>query len=159
MKIKELLFTGFYSGYVPVAPGTAGSVVGMALYFIEYLIFGQLHWSVNLIAVLILLYPSGKICGYGEIFFGKKDPGPVVWDEIIGYWVSMLLLPFNWKTALAGFCIFRIMDIVKPFPAYNLQKLKGGLGILIDDVIAGIYTCIVLHLGVFLLAHYGINIL
>jgi phosphatidylglycerophosphatase A len=98
------------------------------------------------------------ICGWGESFFKQKDPAPVVWDEIIGYFVTMLFLPFSWKLAVAGFFVFRIMDIWKPFPAYQLQNLSGGLGILIDDVIAGIYSCIVLHAALYLSKLTGFKI-
>ncbi|MDR3237330.1 MAG: phosphatidylglycerophosphatase A [Spirochaetia bacterium] len=156
MRLKRFLFTGFFSGYSPFAPGTAGTAVGMLLYFIEYIVFGpNIHWGVNLAIVLILLYPSVRICDWGEIFFKEKDPGPVVWDEIIGYWVTMLFLPYSWKAAAAGFVLFRIMDVWKPFPIYQLQNLKGGLGILIDDVAAGIYSCVILHI---LVRFAGINL-
>ena len=157
---KEFLFTGFFSGYFPVAPGTAGTVMGVLLYVIEYSVFGRnLHWGVNLAVVALLFYPSVRICGWGEVFFNEKDPGPVVWDEIIGYFVTMLFLPFNWKIAIAGFFVFRIMDIWKPFPAYQLQNFKGGLGILIDDVIAGIYSCVFLHAALYLIKRAGVTVL
>lgn len=159
MKIEKFLFTGFYSGYIPVAPGTAGSLVAMLLYILEYSLLGHdLHWSINLIAVAVLIYPSMLICDAGEKFFSNKDPGQVVWDEFIGYFVTMLFLPYSWKLAVAGFVVFRFMDIVKPFPAKQLQSLKGGLGILIDDVVAGIYACIVLHIVVYVFNMHNINI-
>jgi phosphatidylglycerophosphatase A len=158
MRFKELLFTGFFSGYVPFAPGTAGSLVGMILYMLEYSLLGPIHWAVNLAAVAALFYPSALICGAGEEFFDVKDPGPVVWDEIIGYFVTMLFLPYDWKIAAAGFVLFRIMDIFKPFPAYQLQSLPGGLGILIDDVVAGIYACAALHLILYLLRLCGVSV-
>jgi phosphatidylglycerophosphatase A len=157
MRIKEFFFTGFYSGYFPVAPGTAGTAVAMVLYILENIFFPGLHWAVNLAVVLVLLYPSMRICGAGELFFASKDPGSVVWDEIIGYWVGMLFLPYSWKMAVAGFLVFRFMDIVKPFPAGALQRLKGGLGILVDDIVAGIYTCLLLHGLLALLNFFGIN--
>lgn len=160
MRLKEVFFTGFYSGYVPFAPGTAGSLVGLLLYVLQHYLLGHnLHWSVNLIAIAVLFYPSVVICGMGEQFFGAKDPGPVVWDEIIGYFVTMLFLPYSWKLAAVGFVLFRIMDIVKPFPAAQLQSLPGGLGILIDDIVAGLYACGLLHLILYLLNKYNINIL
>ena len=160
MRIKEFLFTGFFSGYFPVAPGTAGTVIGLLLYIIEYTVFGyNLHWGVNLVVLALLFYPSVRICKWGEIFFNEKDPGPVVWDEIAGYFVTMLFLPFNWKIAIAGFFVFRIMDIWKPFPVYQLQNLGGGLGILIDDVVAGIYSCMILHIALYLIKSAGFQIL
>jgi len=159
-RVKEFLFTGFFFGYFPVAPGTAGTAAAFLLYVAEYTVLGSdLHWGVNLAAVVLLFYPSIHICKWGEVFFNEKDPGSVVWDEIIGYFVTMLFLPFDWKIAVAGFFVFRIMDIWKPFPAYQLQTLSGGLGILIDDVVAGIYSCIFLHSALYLTKLAGFEIL
>ncbi|HPI91089.1 MAG TPA: phosphatidylglycerophosphatase A [Spirochaetota bacterium] len=144
MKFKEFLFTGFYSGYCPVAPGTMGTLVAMALYLIEYYFFRESSWIVNLIVVVLMLYPSIKLSDYGEIFFNKKDPSQVVIDEFMGYWISVLFYPFSLKIAVIAFIVFRIMDIIKPFPAGRLQKLRGGLGIMVDDCIAGLYTNIII---------------
>lgn len=143
---KELLFTGIFAGYSPVAPGTAGTVVGMGIYFIEYLIFNEACWIVNCIIVVIMIYPSIKIADEGELFFGVKDPPQVVLDECMGYWISLLFFPFSIRIAIIAFILFRILDIVKPFPAKRLQALNGGLGIMIDDYIAGIYTNLIILL-------------
>jgi len=144
MRIKEFLFTALYAGYSPVAPGTFGSLVGMALYCIEYLIFGEISWVVNLVAVLLLFYPFTKLSGDGEVFFGEKDPPRVVIDEVFGYWVSVLFYPFNLKIAVAAFIVFRLLDIVKPWPAGRLQRLPGGIGIMIDDCAVGVYTNLII---------------
>ena len=141
---KKCLFTAFYMGYSPIAPGTLGTIIALAIYILEYLIFGNLSWIVNLVVVLVMLYPSIKLGDEGEAYFGKKDPSEVVLDEVIGYWVSVLLYPFNWKIAILAFFIFRITDIVKPYPINTLQKLEGGLGIVIDDIIAGVYTNLII---------------
>ncbi|PKL37911.1 MAG: phosphatidylglycerophosphatase A [Spirochaetae bacterium HGW-Spirochaetae-1] len=154
VKIKEMLFTGFYSGYVPLAPGTAGTFVGMIFYFLEYLIFGpRVSPWVNVGVAVILLYPAIKLGDAGELYFGKKDPQEVVLDEMMGYWITMMFLPFSIKLSILGFILFRIMDVLKPYPAGKLQELKGGLGIMIDDYIAGVYACIILH-AVLLAADY-----
>src|SRR5208337_5549183 len=125
MKFKEFIFTAFYAGYSPVAPGSAGTLVGVALYFLEYLAFGRASWIFNLAAVVILFYPFVKVTGEGERFFGRKDPPEVVLDEIFGYWISVLFYPFNITIALAAFIIFRCMDIIKPYPIRRLQSLDG----------------------------------
>lgn len=157
VKIKEFLFTGFYSGYSPVAPGTAGTLVGMACYMLFYLTLGQENIIlVNLLLVVFLLYPAIRLGDAGEEFFGVKDAQEVVLDEMMGYWITMLFLPFNWKLAIAGFILFRILDIVKPWPAGKLQDLRGGLGIMIDDYIAGVYACILLNTAWYLLPRFGI---
>ncbi len=157
VKIKEFLFTGFYSGYAPGAPGTAGTLVGMACYILLYLILGQEYIIlVNILLVALLLYPAIWLGDAGEEFFGVKDAQEVVLDEMMGYWITMLFLPFNWKLAVAGFILFRILDIVKPWPARKLQDLRGGLGIMIDDYIAGVYGCILLNTAWYLLPRFGI---
>jgi len=157
VKIKEFLFTGFYSGYSPVAPGTAGTLVGMACYILFYLTFGQEYIIlVNILLVAFLLFPAIWLGDAGEEFFSVKDAQEVVLDEMMGYWITMLFLPFNWKLAVAGFILFRILDIVKPWPAGKLQDLRGGLGIMIDDYIAGVYGCILLNTAWYLLPRFGI---
>ena len=157
MKIKELLYTGFYSGYSPVAPGTAGTIVGTALYVLIALFFGRenILW-INCVLVALMLYPAIWLGDAGEEFYGVKDAQQVVLDEMMGFWISMLFLPFNWKLILAGFILFRIFDILKPWPARKLQDLKGGLGIMIDDYIAGVYACILLNAAWYLLPRLGI---
>ncbi len=158
MKLKEFLFTAFYAGYSPVAPGTAGSLVGMAIYFAEYLVFGEISWVANCAAVAILIYPCILLAGAGERFFGKKDPPQVVIDEVVGYWISVLFYPFNLKIALSAFVIFRILDVVKPWPAGRLQRLNGGLGIMIDDCAVAVYTNLILLVSVLVLKYFNINV-
>jgi len=144
MKFREFLFTGFYSGYSPVAPGTMGTFVAMLIYLAEYYFFREFNWLVNIAVVLVLLYPSVRLCDSAEIFFDRKDPSQVVIDEFLGYWISLLFYPFSFRIAVIAFIVFRVMDIIKPFPAGRLQKLKGGTGIVIDDCIAGIYTNLII---------------
>ena len=158
IKFKEILFTAFYAGYSPLAPGSAGTLVGMALYCLEYVLFGSASWIFNLAAVIILFYPFMKIVNEGERFFGKKDPPEVVLDEIMGYWISVLFYPFNIIIVVAGFVVFRLMDILKPYPIGKLQRFEGGLGIMIDDCIAGLYTNLILLAAVFILKLFHINI-
>lgn len=160
MKFKELLFTAFYAGYFPVAPGTAGTFVAMVLYIAENMILTDTPQSqlnvINLIIVLLLIYPSIKLGDAAEKFYKSKDPQQVVLDEVMGYWIGVLFIPFSFSAAMMAFVLFRIFDIIKPFPARRLESLKGGLGIMIDDYIAGIYTCIVMHAIVYFLGFYQI---
>jgi len=137
---KKLLFTALYTGYSPVAPGTAGTILALAIYILEYVIFGNISWVINFVIVVVMLYPSIKLGDAGEAYFNEKDPSGVVLDEVMGYWISVLFYPFSWKIVFLAFIIFRFLDIVKPYPAQRLQKVKGGLGIMLDDYIAGIYT-------------------
>ena len=152
-KIKEILFTGFYSGYSPVAPGTAGSVVGMCILIAMYFIFNQHFFWANIILIVVSLYPAVLLGDSAVKFFGEKDPQQVVLDEMQGIWITMIFVPFNWITILIGFALFRIFDILKPYPINKIQELEGGLGIMADDWLAGIYACLCLH-GIIWLAAY-----
>ncbi len=160
MKIKEFLFTAFYSGYSPVAPGTAGTMVAMAVYILENMIFADIQPStlnkINLLLLLILIYPSIRLGDAAEKFYGTKDPQQVVIDEVIGYWTGVLFIPFSFTYAIMAFFIFRIFDIIKPFPAGSLESLKGGLGIIVDDMIAGLYTLVLMHTAVYFFNMYNI---
>ena len=155
---KELLFTAFYAGYFPVGPGTAGTLVALAIYLLEYQAFGQYSWVVNLVMVALLVYPAIKLGDAGEEYFGVKDPQQVVLDEVLGYWISVLFWPFDWKIALAAFFIFRIVDMIKPPPIRSLQEKRGGLGIMIDDYLAGVYTNVIILAAVLLLRFLGWNV-
>jgi phosphatidylglycerophosphatase A len=137
---KEFIFTACYTGYIPVAPGTAGTLIAMGIYILEYYFLGSRAWILNVILVAVLIYPAIRLGDIGEEFFKKKDPDEVVLDEALGYWISVLFHPFNWYMVLLAFVLFRIFDILKPYPARRLQQLNGGIGIMIDDWIAGIYT-------------------
>ena len=94
----------------------------------------------NLIFVILIIYPSIKLGDAAEKFYKSKDPQQVVLDEVIGYWIGILFIPFSFSYAVMAFILFRVFDIIKPFPASSLESLKGGLGIMIDDIIAGLYT-------------------
>jgi phosphatidylglycerophosphatase A len=160
MKIKEFFFTAFYSGYSPVAPGTAGTLVAMALYIFENLIFSSADPSVlnmfNLIFVIVIIYPSIKLGDAAEKFYKSKDPQQVVLDEVLGYWIGIIFIPFSISYAVMAFFLFRLFDIIKPFPARSLESLTGGLGIMIDDIIAGLYTLAFMHAAVLILNQYSI---
>ncbi|PKL17472.1 MAG: phosphatidylglycerophosphatase A [Spirochaetae bacterium HGW-Spirochaetae-5] len=160
MKIKEFFFTAFYSGYSPVAPGTAGTLVAMALYILENLLFSDIDQSslhmFNLIFVILIIYPSIKLGDAAEKFYKSKDPQQVVLDEVLGYWIAVLFIPFSFTFAVLAFILFRVFDIIKPFPANSLESLGGGLGIMIDDIIAGLYTLACMHTAVHLFNYYNI---
>jgi phosphatidylglycerophosphatase A len=143
--LSYILATGFGSGYAPIAPGTAGSLLALIL----YILFPLTPWwwlGITLLTAIIGI-PTGTYVE-GQT---KKDPGIVVIDEMAGQWLSLLFLPRTIPVFIAGFLLFRILDIVKPFPANSSQNLKGGLGIMLDDLIAGIYTNILIWIGLWLL--------
>ena len=152
-KFKEFLFTGFYSGYMPVAPGTMGTIVGMCILIAMHYIFVEHFFYANIALIIITLYPAVLLGDSAEKFYNKKDPQQVVLDEMQGIWITMIFVPFNWITVLMGFVLFRLFDILKPFPIKKIQNFKGGLGIMADDWLAGVYACLCLH-GIIKLASY-----
>jgi phosphatidylglycerophosphatase A len=139
--LATLIATGFGSGRSPLAPGTAGSAVGLLLFWP----LAGLGSAPQLVVVGLVLLAGTAAADHVARRTGRKDPGLVVVDEIVGMWVSLLWLPFNPTTALVGFLAFRAMDIVKPYPARQLEGLRGGLGIMADDVMAGIYANLLLR--------------
>lgn len=136
------LATGFYTGYAPVIPGTFGTLIGIPIALL--LSFFPLWCST--ITILLLIIVSSLIAGRAEKLYGMKDPNDIVVDEIVGYIVTVWALPFTWLTAVAGFVLFRILDILKPFPIRRVEMvIPGGAGVVMDDVLAGIYGCFALH--------------
>ncbi len=136
------LATGGYIGFIPFAPGTFGSLPGIPLfYFMSSL---PLLPAFSFLIGLILF--SVWVAGKGESALKAKDPGCIVIDEIVGMAVTFFAIPFNIYLAILGFFVFRFFDILKPFPVNYLEKkFTGGLGVVIDDVAAGIMSNIVLQ--------------
>ena len=137
-----VLATGFGVGYSPIAPGTLGTLVAIPIYYFLSEIPSPL-FEITLVGFFFL---SVWISENAERFFGKKDDQRIVIDEIVGFLVTMLWVPKTILFIIIGFLLFRFFDILKPFPIRHLEKkLKGGYGIVLDDVLAGIYANIVLH--------------
>jgi phosphatidylglycerophosphatase A len=134
------LATALGAGYAPVAPGTWGSAVGLLLWFV----LPSTPWIQALVIVAVVAAGvwSG---GVAERHFGRADPGQVVIDEVAGMLVTLFLNPVGRVGAVGGFFLFRVADILKPFPARRLERLDGGLGIMADDVMAGIYANVALR--------------
>jgi phosphatidylglycerophosphatase A len=125
-----------YLGYLPVAPGTFGSALGLVLFFLVRS-SGSVAVELFVIAVVFAVgLWSGTIA---EHHFGGIDPGPVVLDEVLGMLITLVLLPVNMAGAIVGFVLFRVLDVVKPWPSARFEKLPGGLGVMSDDAMAAIY--------------------
>jgi phosphatidylglycerophosphatase A len=146
---EKLIGSGFYTGYSPVASGTIGSLAALIIYLIPG--FEQLFIIIPFTLIFI---------GYGiflgdkfETYYGK-DPAECTVDEIVGTWISVIALPKTLWIIVIAFFVWRILDIIKPPPARNLERLKGGLGIMFDDVVSGIYTLIIMHLVVYLIGTF-----
>ncbi len=139
--VVKFLATFFYLGYSPVAPGTAGTI-GAVLPF--YLISNLSPLAYFLILLGFIIF-SVWISTKASIAFNKTDPSPVVVDEVCGYLVTMFLIPASLLSVILGFFLFRVFDVLKPFPVRRTENLPGGWGIVADDVLAGIYANIVLQ--------------
>ena len=146
-RLAVFLATVAYCGYFPIAPGTAGSAAGLVVYLLVW-------WTGSPIvetALMLLTCAGGTWAAtHAERFFGGIDPGPVVIDEVLGMLVTLAFIPVGWSGALAGFVIFRVFDVIKPYPADRFEKLHGGFGIMADDAMAGVYANLTLRLVMWL---------
>jgi phosphatidylglycerophosphatase A len=137
----RVVATAFGSGYSPFAPGTAGSAVGLLLFWP----LASRPWPWQLAACAAVFLVGVAAAGRVARSLGVPDPGLVVVDEVAGQWLTLTALPFTPATALAGFVLFRVMDVVKPWPARDFERLHGGWGIMADDVMAGVYAHLALR--------------
>jgi phosphatidylglycerophosphatase A len=140
--------TAFGAGYSPIAPGTAGSLVGLALFWPLQMAPTWAQVLVTVAAYFAGVAASARLATR----VGRKDPGAAVVDEVVGMWVALLFLPFTPATALAAFLLFRALDVFKPWPARQFESLPGGWGIMTDDVMAGVYANLLLLAGLRALA-------
>ncbi|MDH5258142.1 MAG: phosphatidylglycerophosphatase A [Gammaproteobacteria bacterium] len=136
---------GFGSGKIPVAPGTFGTMIGVLI----YLLLSDINLYLY-IAITVAFYFLGVWAAhlYSD-HLGVHDHGSIVWDEVVGYMITMIAIPAQWQWILLGFILFRLFDIWKPWPIRWLdEKVHGGTGIMIDDVLAGIYAWVILFVTV-----------
>jgi len=155
MKIKRILMltfvSGFGSGYTPVMPGTAGSLVAAVIYLC--LPAGDILWLI----IIFLIFTAGAAIGSRiEKEYGVKDPSFMVIDEFAGQWLTYIALPMDMLTFTGGFLLFRVFDILKPFPANRIQKISGGPGIMLDDLVAAVYAQITIRI-ILLIINRGIT--
>ncbi|MDD5432162.1 MAG: phosphatidylglycerophosphatase A [Candidatus Omnitrophica bacterium] len=139
--LVKILSSFFFVGYLPLIPGTFGSLAGILLI---YCIGGNTS-NVYLPFLLFLICIGYLVCTPAEKLMQKKDPKFIVIDEVCGMLISLLFIPFQTQWVIAAFLLFRILDTIKPYPAGQLERLKGSLGIMGDDIVAGIYTNIILQ--------------
>ena len=143
----QFLAFGFGSGLSPKAPGTAGTLVAIPIYLL-IADLSLLHYTL-FIAVTSLL--GIWICGVASRQLKVHDHPGIVWDEFVGYWITMWAVPADWAWIIAGFVAFRVFDIVKPWPVSVLdRRVGGGLGIMVDDMLAGVMACITVHIATWL---------
>jgi phosphatidylglycerophosphatase A len=131
-----------YIGFFPIAPGTVGAAAGVVLYAVARNL-GILHFELPSIVVLFLAGVAfTRVC---EEDLQCTDPGPIVIDEVMGMLITLAAIPVGWGGMMLGFFLFRAFDVAKPFPARQLERLHGGLGVMSDDVMAGIYANLTLR--------------
>ncbi len=145
MKNKIVLFlaTGAYSGKFPKAPGTAGTLVAVPLWFLlSFYTEPLVYMALTVLAVVGAMF----VCQLYEKNVQTHDSSEIVIDEIVGFLIAMTWVPLNWKFGLLGFLLFRLFDIWKPYPiSYFDKNIKGGVGVVVDDVAAGILTNFILQ--------------
>jgi phosphatidylglycerophosphatase A len=152
MKVREnavmFLATGFYIGNIPFAPGSFGSLIGLPFSFA----LAGISLVPAVICVLLFILFAVYIADVAEKILLQNDPGCIVIDEIVGMMVTLTGLPFNLTTVVIGFILFRILDILKPFPIRKLdQQIPGGFGVVADDVVAGVIANLLLRIIIFAL--------
>ena len=134
---------GFGSGLVPLAPGTAGTLAAVPL----YLLLQPLTVNLYLALVVVLFIAGIPICTYAARHMGAHDHPAIVWDEVVGFLVTMSFAPSGWLWVVVGFALFRFFDVLKPWPIrWCDQRVHGGFGIMLDDLIAGVFAAAVLQL-------------
>ena len=143
MRLGLFIATCGYLGYVPVAPGTFGSAAGLV-------VLAAVRWSgspaLELTAIILLFAVGVWSANAAERHFGGVDPAPVILDEVVGMLITLAFLPVNITGAIVGFLLFRLFDVVKPWPANRLEALHGGLGVMADDAMAGVYGNVAMRL-------------
>lgn len=143
-RIAYLIGTWFGSGYSPVAPGTAGSLVALA---IAWLCHVKLGWGALEFAVLAVVVTGPGLWAARRVALssGEEDPGIVVVDEVAGLWLTLAgMTSEGWPAWVGGFVLFRLFDIWKPPPVRQLERLRGGVGVMADDMMAGVYGALIL---------------
>jgi len=143
-RLAVFIATVGYCGYFPFAPGTVGSAAGLLFYALVW-------WTgspVLEVGMILGLFAVGVWAGTtAERYFGGVDPGPIVMDEVVGMLITLAFIPnLGWSGILAGFVLFRIFDVIKPYPAGRFEQMHGGLGVMADDAMAAVYANISLRL-------------
>ncbi len=138
----HFLSLGFGAGLSPFAPGTAGTLIAIPVYWL----MAAMPLPAYLLTVLLLFLLGIGLCQRTTDALGSHDHSAIVWDEVVGYLLTMTAVPFDWRWAVAGFFLFRLFDVWKPWPVRLLdRKVQGGFGIMLDDVGAAVYAALALQ--------------
>ena len=128
--------TGFLTGFITKAPGTNGAIVGIII----FLLLAKLDIKLQILIFSFYFIVAFKSISYGVLYFKNQDPPQINSDEIIGMWIALIFFEPYFKIILPAFILFRIFDILKPFPIKHLERMPGAIGIILDDIIAGLFT-------------------
>lgn len=142
------LATGLGVGYIPFAPGTVGAVVGLLLWLVL-----PVTPAVQAGVIVVLFVVGSWSSSIAERHFGTTDPSEVVIDEVMGMLITLFLVPIGWIGALGAFLVFRVTDVIKPYPANRLERLTGGIGVMADDAMAAVYANLAVRLFVWSSSH------
>ena len=141
-KFARLLATFFYVGEFPVAPGSLASIVGVLIYIAVY------DQPALFVLLTVLITAVGfLVSGRAETIFKRKDPGCIVIDEVAGVMIAFFALPLDWSVIITAFFLFRAFDMFKIYPVNKFESLKGSVGVMMDDLFAGLYTNLTMHLA------------
>ena len=150
-RLAFAIATVFKAGYVPIAPGTIGSVVGLLVF---WLIKDSALFTVQMLVIGALFFVGVWASMIVEQDLERQDPGIVVIDEVVGMLISLMLLPATTTVIFLAFFLFRLFDIVKPYPARWCEQLSGGWGIMMDDVVAGLYANVLIHITLWIVPQW-----
>ena len=141
--VIKLISSCFFLGHFPFMSGTIASLAGVGLYLLI-----KDNNPVYVLTMLVVIILGFLTCGKAEDIFGKKDSRKIVIDELAGILIALYLLPFRLSYLIAAFIIFRILDILKPYPLRRIENLKGSCGVMLDDIAAAVYTNIIMQIVV-----------
>ncbi len=139
--LSKFIASFFGVGFIPLIPGTFGSAAGVII----YCFLSQKEPPVFYDVLFILIIAGFIDCGRAERAFGKKDPRRIVIDEVSGMLVALMLVPFSLANIIIVFTLFRVFDVLKPYPLRRLEKIPAGFGIMLDDIAAGLYANLIFH--------------
>lgn len=147
----HFLAAGFGTGFLPFAPGTWGTLIAIPFYYFMRNLPLSYYG-----ALVVLAFGIGVwVCENATQYLGVYDHKSIVWDEVVGYWITMFAMPHHWIWIVAGFALFRFFDILKPWPINWVDReVRNGLGIMLDDVLAAVYSAIVLRIIILLITLY-----
>ena len=151
IRLAFAIGTVFKTGYIPIAPGTIGSIVGLLVF---WLIKDSASFTVEVLVVTILFFVGVWASTIVEQVLQRQDPGVVIVDEVVGMLVALMLLPPTTTVIFLAFFLFRFFDIVKPYPARWCEQLSRGWGIMMDDVVAGLYVNVLIHIALWIVPQW-----